>query len=315
MWIEQFKAHLRDTADFWVGKNLDRYSVIMDDERQLITRKKQMLKDRNAEIMKSVINGSVLGTQTYGNERKVDYACHLNFLIKQKKHFYIEESVTIRQAQIVDEEVQQDRIIWSEGLNTEVTTDEVDPSASRSLTENALGNESRNRGFYYNRLEAVRYAEKWWNTYNPKFNTFEVDCTNFISQCLLAGESPMSGQPNRQKGWWYDGNNWSFSWAVAHSLRWYLSGAKSGLRAKEVDHASQLVPGDVICYDFEGDGRWDHSTIVTEKDAQGMPLVNAHTTNSRHRYWSYEDSSAWTSNIQYKFFNIADQSSFNKGKR
>ena len=38
----------------------------------------------------------------------------------------------------------------------------------------------------------------------------------------------------------------------------------------------------------------------------GMPLVNAHTYNSRMRYWAYEDSSAYTPNIKYKFFTIVD---------
>ncbi|EPR28081.1 putative cytosolic protein [Geobacillus sp. WSUCF1] len=71
--------------------------------------------------------------------------------------------------------------------------------------------------------------------------------------------------------------------------------------------AEQLMAGDVICYDFQGDGRFDHSTIVVAKDQNGMPLVNAHTTNSRMRYWSYEDSSAYTPNIRYKFFHIIDR--------
>ena len=65
-----------------------------------------------------------------------------------------------------------------------------------------------------------------------------------------------------------------------------------------------LMLGDIICYDFEGDGRFNHNTIVTGKDEYGNPLVNAHTTNSRMRYWNYEDSTAYTPNIQYKFFHI-----------
>ncbi len=52
--------------------------------------------------------------------------------------------------------------------------------------------------------------------------------------------------------------------------------------------------------------RFDHTTIVVAKDADGMPLVNAHTDNSRHRYWSYEDSTAWTPNIKYKFFHLTE---------
>lgn len=65
--------------------------------------------------------------------------------------------------------------------------------------------------------------------------------------------------------------------------------------------------GDVICYDFEGDGRWNHTTIVVAKDADGMPLVNANTYNSRMRYWAYEDSTAYTPNMKYTFFHITDQ--------
>ncbi|WP_269431728.1 amidase domain-containing protein [Bacillus sp. JCM 19034] len=80
--------------------------------------------------------------------------------------------------------------------------------------------------------------------------------------------------------------------------------SKTGLRGEERERADLLEPGDVIFYDFNGDGRWQHSTIVVAKDANGEPLVNAQTTNSRMRYWKYEDSTAWTSQIQYKFFHI-----------
>lgn len=160
--------------------------------------------------------------------------------------------------------------------------------------------------YVYDRLKAVQYAERWWNDYNPVYRKFEVDCTNYVSQCLHAGGAPMWGQPNRSRGWWMSDTNWSYSWSVAHSLRWYLPTSKTSLRAREVEKPEQLLIGDVICYDFQGDGRYDHNTIVTAKDANGMPLVNAHTANSRMRYWSYEDSTAYTPNIRYKFFTIVD---------
>ncbi|SDJ41338.1 amidase domain-containing protein [Salimicrobium halophilum] len=158
----------------------------------------------------------------------------------------------------------------------------------------------------YNRRQAVRYAERWWDGRNPAYPEFQNDCTNFISQCLRAGGGEMWGSPDRSRGWWLQEGNWSYSWSTAHALRWYLSGARQGLRAKEVETPEQLRPGDVICYDFTGDGRFDHTTIVVRKMNNGMPLVNAHTTNSRHRYWSYEDSAAYTGTIQYKFFQIID---------
>src|SRR5690606_38059004 len=58
------------------------------------------------------------------------------------------------------------------------------------------------------------------------------------------------------------------------------------------------------CYDWDGDGRWDHNTIVMPKDPAGMLLVNAHTVISRHRYWIYLDSHAWTPNTPYSFYGI-----------
>ena len=112
----------------------------------------------------------------------------------------------------------------------------------------------------------------------------------------------MWGKPNRSKGWWIEGkSNWSFSWTVAHAFMLML---KAASWTKEVKNPSQLMIGDIICYDFEGDGRFNHNTIVTGMDEYGYPLVNAHTTNSRMRYWNYEDSTAYTPNIQYKYFHI-----------
>lgn len=166
------------------------------------------------------------------------------------------------------------------------------------------------RATRYDRQKAVEYAERWWNDYNPQFRNFDVDCTNYISQCLWAGGAPMKRSYDRAQGWWYrleNPVNWSYSWAVAHSLRWYLATSKSGLRATEVSSVDKLQPGDVICYDFNGDGRWQHNTIVVDKDSNGMPLVNAHTSNSRQRNWEYQDSTAWTDIIKYKFFHIADE--------
>ncbi|MDF2715452.1 MAG: hypothetical protein K0R28_2377 [Paenibacillus sp.] len=167
------------------------------------------------------------------------------------------------------------------------------------------------RNTAYDRAKARKYAETWWNGTNPQYLSFEVDCTNFVSQCLFAGGAPMNYTGKRESGWWYQGKDgsrelWSFSWAVAHSLQSYLSSSKGGLRSEPVDSPKHLAIGDVICYDWDGNGRFQHNTIVTGFDAAGMPLVNAHTTDSRMRYWDYRDSYAWTPNTRYRFFHIAD---------
>ncbi len=158
----------------------------------------------------------------------------------------------------------------------------------------------------YDREAVVRYANVWWDDYNPAYPKFADDCTNYVSQCLHAGGAPIWGQPNREEGWWLGGGTWSLSWATAHSLRWYLAGAKKGLTATIVSSPSQLELGDVIVYDFQNDGRFDHAAIVTAKDGD-VPFVNAHTYNVRERLWDYKDSYASTPDARYIFFKINDQ--------
>ncbi|SHG20243.1 amidase domain-containing protein [Ornithinibacillus halophilus] len=257
-------------------------------------RKKELCSKRDVEIIQIKGKGNIFRRTKYDHKEEVHYLMHLSFLMKQGKHFYLEEKVSPYRFLLDGDTISKHQEIPAQYL-TDKKLGTIEPDTKRT-----------GERFDYNRMAAVRYAERWWNSYNPEFRQFDVDCTNYISQCLYAGGAPMRGAPNRNQGWWYQGDNWSFSWAVAHSLRWYLSGSTQGLKGREMNSPEELTLGDVICYDFEGDGRWDHTTIVVAKDAYGMPLVNAHTDNSRHRYWSYEDSTAWTENIQYKYFKIGE---------
>ncbi|MDQ0115046.1 amidase domain-containing protein [Paenibacillus harenae] len=170
----------------------------------------------------------------------------------------------------------------------------------------------RQPGIPYRRDLVAAYADRWWNEGNPAYELFEVNCTNYVSQCVFAGNAPMNYTGKRESGWWYKGRNkgqesWSFSWAVSNALTHYLGGSRtSGMRAESVFSADELQLGDIITYDWNGDNRFQHSTIVTAFDAAGMPLVNANTVASRHRYWDYRDSYAWTEQTKYRFFHIAD---------
>ncbi|AXI08655.1 hypothetical protein CUC15_06900 [Oceanobacillus zhaokaii] len=259
-------------------------------------RKKALWEERGAEIVRIEGKGRIFRKLSFDHKHQEQYLLHLTYLIKQDNHFHMEE-------QVIPYQFTTD---WRNQLieHNKIEEKEAEKGQS-SFSEMQI--EVNNARFSYDRLAAVKYAERWWNDYNPKYHKFTVDCTNFISQCLFAGGVPMHGARVRGRGWWYGGDSWSYSWAVAHSLRWYLSGSAERMQAKEMMRAEELIPGDVICYDFEGDGHWNHNTIVVAKDAFGMPLVNAHTDNSRHRYWSYEDSTAWTPNIQYKFFRIGGE--------
>lgn len=168
------------------------------------------------------------------------------------------------------------------------------------------------QGAIYDRDRVKQYADRWWNGANPDYIRFEVDCTNYVSQCIFAGGAPMHYTGKRNAGWWYQGRDrdqelWSYSWSVAHSLNTYLSqGQLSGLRVEIVDQPTQLMIGDVISYDWDGDGRYQHSAIVAAIAADGAPLVNAHTTDSYHRYWDYRDSYAWSDRTRYRFLHLLD---------
>ncbi|MGC4378078.1 amidase domain-containing protein [Fictibacillus sp. Mic-4] len=296
MWFDDLKEYIQRQTEWMVHTDTPHEGYLQEGERESFLRKKLMLEERKANIVNNNVQARVLREQTIEKTKQIDYLVHYSYLIRQGFDFYIEEQLQERRATFIDDVMVSDEMITPEGKPSEtVKIDrEIDPAF--------------NRKFEYNRLEAVKYAERWWNTFNPAYKAFDVDCTNYISQCLYAGGIPMTDHTIRTKGWWFRQNNWSFSWTVANAFRWHLSGSRSGLRAQEVSSAHQLMPGDVICYDFEGNGRWDHTTIVVGKDSVGEPLVNAHTTNSRMRYWGYEDSTAYTENIKYKFFRIVSSS-------
>jgi hypothetical protein len=265
------------------------------EQEEKIQRKLQLFSKRQAEIVKVEAKGKINSIDNKESGKDVFYDVHYKFLIKQGTHLYMEEEVESRYA-----------LFQKNHLDQDIEISKLGEENKEVLKEEILDNIEERSNYQYDRLRAVQYAEKWWNSYNPVYKEFDVDCTNYISQCLHAGSAPMRGYPNRSKGWWMRNDNWSYSWTVANSLRWYIPSSKVGLRGREVNSPEELNLGDVICYDFQGDGRYDHTTIVTAKDANGMPLVNAHTTNSRMRYWNYEDSTAYTDNIKYKFFTIVD---------
>ncbi|UCZ54149.1 amidase domain-containing protein [Bacillus shivajii] len=297
--LELLKPYIQKCHECYVKDDGD-LLYLRTDESHALQRKQKQMKERKAEIVKNIVDGQVISEHSYLSRTLIDYLIVLQHVVKQREYMYLEEQLQHRRAIFEDGEMIDDYLVNHDGLYLP-PEDEIRTFDSRSLRQRP--------NYHYDRLAVVKYAERWWNDYNPEYRKFEDDCTNYVSQCMRAGGAPKTGVPNRSKGWWYQNNNWSFSWTVAHSLRWYLSGDNSGLQAREVASPEQLMKGDVICYDFNGNGRWQHTTIVVAHDADGMPLVNAHTTNSRMRYWAYEDSTAWTPQIQYKFFNIIDRNS------
>ncbi|WP_108671885.1 amidase domain-containing protein [Peribacillus acanthi] len=274
---------------------------------QYVGRQRAMVKDprilnriesfakRNIEIANVKAWANIVEIEQNGQDTMVEYSVRYSFFLKQKDQFYIEEQQESRRAIFQNDKLVDDQ---------EIIVDFHQETGSEEIVADDV--RSNRVPFIYDRMKAVQYAERWWDSRNPRYQSFKDNCTNYISQCLRAGGAPMWGNPTRAKGFWYTGSTWSYSWAVANSLKLYLSNSKTGLRARRVSNVTELELGDIICYDFEGDGRYNHNTIVTGRDENGMPFVNANTYDSRKRYWAYEDSSAYTPNIKYTFFHIID---------
>ncbi|MDO4618461.1 MAG: amidase domain-containing protein [Clostridia bacterium] len=139
----------------------------------------------------------------------------------------------------------------------------------------------------YNRERAVRYAIRWAYGFNPNFYNFSNiggDCTNFASQCLLAGGLMMNFTPIF--GWYYLGvNNRSASWTGVNELyNFLITNDGVGPRAVETD-LLQIENADLIQFDFNDDGRFDHTPIVVDR-GEGTPdtvLVAAHSNAALFR--------------------------------
>lgn len=143
----------------------------------------------------------------------------------------------------------------------------------------------------YSRTAAVSYAVKYALKPNPAFRYFKLqqdtsgDCSNFISQCLLAGGAPMVYHSNNQ--WWYNNkgtsnvadDTWSQSWTVAHALYWLLKinneSNLPGPKGLEVSSVNMLKLGDVIFFE-NINGIKFHSAIVTSI-SNGIPLISHHS--------------------------------------
>ena len=124
----------------------------------------------------------------------------------------------------------------------------------------------------YNRAKAVAYARRWASSPNPAYDEADNDCTNFVSQALLAGGwtqvSRTSDDSDRQEKtvWWYGqrsgwyrGINSSWTWANAQFFHDFL---KLSGRGKQVSDPMKLRPGDVV--QIKDSSRVHHTMIVSQ---------------------------------------------------
>ncbi len=136
--------------------------------------------------------------------------------------------------------------------------------------------------FSYNRTAAVNYANTWSLSYNTVYPVFSSDdCANFVSQALTTGGVPWAlgdGDWSNLSNWWdipatspsnvtliyVLGNQNSNSASLAHGLYDYLNETGVGWQYGSFSYSSgnpapsepnsNIVPGDVFFYNFNGTG-------------------------------------------------------------
>ena len=118
----------------------------------------------------------------------------------------------------------------------------------------------------YNQKQAVTYAYEYAFKRNPAFSDFTQiggNCTNFVSQCLHAGEAPMNF--SYPFGWYYKSlNNRSPSFTGVEYLYSFLTRLDytKGPFAKAVA-VEDAELGDIIQLSFDGES-FGHSLLVTK---------------------------------------------------
>ncbi|MET7783172.1 amidase domain-containing protein [Streptomyces mirabilis] len=154
-----------------------------------------------------------------------------------------------------------------------------------ATTYPAPANPKKLTGGAYDYAAMATYAEKYWKNYNSayrKFNGVGGDCTNFVSQSLLAGGwQPISTvTPEEYDTWYYVANGQSDSWAGVNEWSWFTQTAK---RTAPLANVYQMDVGDVLQVDFDKDGSKDHTMITSYRSSSGMPYLTYHDADTYRR--------------------------------
>lgn len=142
----------------------------------------------------------------------------------------------------------------------------------------------------YDRQAAKDYARKWAYNRNPDYYDFSAiggDCTNFASQCLLAGSyGVMNYAPTY--GWYYRSvRDRAPAWTGVTFLYNFIT-ANTGVGPYGYETSiSRMEPGDIVQLSISG-GDYHHSPVIVdilkeEDRTLDDILVAAHTYDTDRR--------------------------------
>jgi hypothetical protein len=139
----------------------------------------------------------------------------------------------------------------------------------------------------YDRYHAVAYAHEWAFSRNPRYLDFKGiggDCTNFVSQCLLAGGARMNYK--KTFGWYYNSaNDRAPAWTgVQYLYNFLVKNQREGPYGMNI-HMEDLEIGDIVQLAFS-ENYYTHALVVVEtgniKTLDNI-LIAAHSEDSDYR--------------------------------
>lgn len=156
---------------------------------------------------------------------------------------------------------------------------------------------------------AIAYADVWWTNYNPVYVQYTSDCANFVSQAIFAGGYPMNSSTNNP---WYANygyaNLYSQSWRlVQYNFGFFVGDGGSVVKTYygiKTASPAGVSSGDIVYYDWVNDHTYateGHEALVTSTSGSatttgetGVIVVNAHTSDRYHEYWTlYKWNTRW----------------------
>ncbi|MDY5148233.1 amidase domain-containing protein [Actinotignum sanguinis] len=116
---------------------------------------------------------------------------------------------------------------------------------------------------------ANAYAQKWAYGRNPAYTSYRYDCTNFVSQIMVAGGKRFDGS-------W---KPYTQAWRLANNLAYYLGAGSPGARKTSVSSFMDAMnTGSVIAADYDGDHYYEHVGYVVSRSG-GNRLIAQHTSD------------------------------------
>jgi hypothetical protein len=175
--------------------------------------------------------------------------------------------------------------------------------------------------YAYSGSGAASWADAHWNAGAAGWPTFSDDCTNFVSQALYLGggyhETAYTGSRTDDANWYMNlgSNRWTYSWTVAFDHERFQAihspgGSYWGTYSGTYSGNDSVYAGDELFYDWNSNGSMDHMSIQTSygtdpKSGWYGDLVDQHTTNRYHAYWTLQPYNAQASTTSIDEYHLS----------